>query len=94
MQVILTDLDPGQTYYYQVGDPILLAMSQEFSFTMMPDSLPIRIGATADVSTSINTKINIGNLTNAHLDLMLIIGDLVSCTPRIQSAHDECPAAP
>ena len=79
LQVVLDNLQPGEQYYYRVGDPNYLAMSEELSFTMVGMDLPLRISATADVSTSFRTVDNIQYLAGLDPlpDIHLIIGDLV-----------------
>lgn len=92
LKVILSELEPGQQYYYRVGDPALLAMSDEISFKMPAAELPLRISATAVVSTSFRTVRNIMHMYSMieYLasvtplpDIHLIIGNLrlaiVSC---------------
>lgn len=82
--MLLQDLEPGQQYFYRlhIYFNLDIYMSDEYSFKMPTSKLPLRISATADVSTSFRTIRNIKYLSSVDPlpDLHLIIGNLVRCS--------------
>ncbi|KAL4432463.1 hypothetical protein ABPG77_001762 [Micractinium sp. CCAP 211/92] len=78
--VLVTDLTPGSTLYYVVGDPELGELSEEYSITVPPaptlDSLPFRIGVIADVGITLNSSDTLAHVMASKPQLVWLIGDV------------------
>ncbi|KAK2649500.1 hypothetical protein Ddye_016989 [Dipteronia dyeriana] len=78
--VLLTGLKPSTLYYYQCGDPSILAMSDIYAFSTMPVSgphnYPNRIAVVGDLGLTYNTTTTISHLISNKPDLVLLVGDV------------------
>ncbi|XP_072965236.1 purple acid phosphatase 15 [Typha angustifolia] len=78
--VRLKGLKPGTQYFYQCGDPHLLAMSAIHTFTTMPasgpQSYPRRIAIVGDLGLTYNTTSTVDHMISNQPDLILLVGDV------------------
>lgn len=80
--VLLTGLAAGTTYFYRVGDPVIIGgLSRELNFTMPKAptlaSLPFTLAITADTGVNVATAGNVRGIIAAKPDMVLHVGDHV-----------------
>ena len=76
--VVLSDLAPSTTYFYQVGDTTY-GLSSEYNFTSPPKvgntTYPFVLGVVADPGLTINTTVTIQHLVDANPQVWTLLGD-------------------
>ena len=76
--VVVPNLMPGMTYFYQVGDPAY-GFLQVFNFTMLKQSkaaYPFTFGVAADIGQTENSTTMMQKLLADKPDLFVLVGDL------------------
>ena len=93
--VLLTDLEPLTTYYYQCGDFMIQDISDIMYFKTLPkigDKKMIIFGVLGDIGQTINSVSTINHLINEpNIDMILHAGDLsyADCEQTLWDSYGE-----